>query len=64
MKAKASLSQHSNVIKIAILTGLIVTTLSFGLFGFNEIYEIKTNLEHPQLIRWFDTIYSTIRLSH
>ena len=62
MKARASLSLHSNVIKIAILTGLIATTLILGLFGFNEIYEIKANLKHPQLIRWFDTIYSTIRL--
>jgi len=62
MKPNKGSSAPLNVTGIVILACFVVATLVLGLYGFSSVYIAKPNISHPELTRWFDVCYSTIKL--
>lgn len=51
-----------NITGIAILTCFVLLTIVLGLYGFSSVYVAKTNIAYPELTRWLDVFYNTIKL--
>ena len=62
MKPNKGSSAPLNITGIVILACFVVATFVLGLYGFSSVYVAKPNISHPELTRWFDVCYSTIKL--
>ncbi|MGC0120027.1 NAD-binding protein [Pseudoalteromonas piscicida] len=62
MKSIRKEKTQLNIVGIIVLTCLIVLTISLGIYGFSSVYIAKKGIAYPELTRWFDVLYSTIKL--
>lgn len=62
MMTKNKKSVTLSVSGIIILACLILLTICLGIYGFSSVYIAKKNIAYPELTRWFDVLYSTIKL--
>lgn len=59
---KKNQQDSSNIAATSLAVIFALTTILLGLYGFNAIYTLNDQVAHNQLTRWFDVIYSTLRL--
>jgi hypothetical protein len=62
MTFKKNTSAQLNIVGIIILGCLVLATLCLGVYGFNSVYVVNNDISNPELTRWFDILYSTIKL--
>ncbi|EWH05795.1 hypothetical protein AT00_14680 [Pseudoalteromonas lipolytica SCSIO 04301] len=62
MKPKKGPSTPLSITGIVMLACFVVITFALGVYGFSSVYVAKKNIAYPELTRWFDVFYSTIKL--
>ncbi|MGQ8366429.1 NAD-binding protein [Glaciecola sp. 1036] len=62
MKPNKGNATPLNLTGIIFLACLVILTLGLGILGFSSVYVANPEVAYPVLTRWFDVIYSTIKL--